>query len=232
MLPQLGFPPPASAETDLLRPTRFIQSDDPEVIRFAKEAVDGARTDLEKGVRLFYAVRDAIRYDPYSIRLTEDCYQATTVLREKTAYCIPKAVLLASCARVVGIPAALGFSDVKNHLNTEKLRESMGTDMFIYHGYAVLRLDGNWVKATPAFNLTLCEKFGVLPLEFDGRSDALFHEYDQSNRRHMEYVNDRGCFADMPFDEVVQAFREYYPMYNEQNLEGAGTFEDEKPLVQ
>ena len=29
----------------------------------------------------------------------------------------------------------------------------MGTDLFVYHGYAELFLDGKWVKATPAFNV-------------------------------------------------------------------------------
>ena len=230
MLSPLPLPVPASEEELLLRPTRFIQSDAPEVIRFARETVADARDEVEKGVMLFYAVRDEIRYDPYAVRFSEECYQATTVLRERVAYCIPKAVLLAASARAVGIPAALGFADVKNHLNTEKLRESMGRDTFIYHGYTMLKLDGNWVKATPAFNLTLCEKFGVHPLEFDGRSDALFHEFDAQDRRHMEYVNERGIFADMPFEEILSAFRTYYPMYNEQYLKDFGKFEEEEPL--
>ncbi len=221
-------PAPGSEEM-LLRPTRFIESDAPEVVRFARETAGDARDDVERGVMLYYAVRDEIRYDPYRITLSEECFRATTVLRERAAFCIPKAVLLAAAARALGIPAALGFADVKNHLTTRKLREAMGSDLFIYHGYTLLKLGGRWVKATPAFNLGLCERFGVRPLEFDGRSDALLHPYDAQNRRHMEYVHDRGVFADFPFAEIASAFRSTYARYFRQDLRGHA-FEDETPL--
>lgn len=230
MLSPLELPVTETDEAALLQATAFIESDAPEVIRFAREAVSDAKNDLEKGVMLYYAVRDAIRYDPYRITLTEDCYRATSVLRDRAAYCIPKAVLLTAAARAVGIPSALGFADVKNHLTSEKLLEAMGTDLFIYHGYSLLKLDGKWVKATPAFNLSLCEKFGVKPLEFDGRSDALFHPYDAQNRKHMEYVNERGVYADMPFEEIVTEFRSLYAKFFQQDRSGSGKFEEEKPL--
>jgi len=229
--PALQQPLDQIDESLLLQPTPFIESDAPEVVRFARETVGDAADDVERGVMLYYAVRDGIRYDPYRIRLEEDCFRATTVLREGAAFCIPKAILLAAAARAVGIPAALGFADVRNHLNTEKLRAAMGTDLFIYHGYTVLRLAGRWVKATPAFNLTLCERFGVAPLDFDGRSDALLHPFDQHNRRHMEYVNDRGVYHDFPYREVVGSFRSAYARYFEA-VQGKGpAFEEETPLT-
>ena len=91
MLSPLQLPVASSDEGILLRPTGFLESDAPEVIRFARETVADAKDDVEKGVMLYYAVRDEIRYDPYKIHLTEDCYRATTVLREGSAFCIPKA---------------------------------------------------------------------------------------------------------------------------------------------
>jgi len=217
-------------ETVLLQPTHFIESAAPEVVRFARETVGDARSDVERGVMLYYAVRDEIRYDPYRILLSEECFRATTVLRERAAFCIPKAVLLAAAARAVGIPSALGFADVKNHLTTAKLREAMGSYLFIYHGYTVLKLAGRWVKATPAFNLSLCERFGVRPLDFDGRSDALLHPFDAQDRRHMEYVNERGVYADFPLQEIATAFRSTYARYFENELRSGSTFEDESPL--
>ena len=115
------------------------------------------------------------------------------------------------CARAIGIPSRVGYGDVRNHLATPKLLALLGTDEFVFHGYAELFLDGVWVKATPAFNIDLCEKFGVLPLEFNGRDDSLFHPYDASGRRHMEYIRQRGSFNDLPFDDaepsgIFQAF--------------------------
>jgi hypothetical protein len=87
----------------------------------------------------------------------------------------------------------------------------METDLFIYHGYVQLWIDGGSYKVTPAFNMELCERFGVKPLVFDGKSDALFHEFDQREERHMEYVNDRGLFKDIPIDLFLKEFKETYP---------------------
>jgi hypothetical protein len=90
------------------------------------------------------------------------------------------------------------------------VRELLGSDLFVFHGYAEFYLDSRWVKATPAFNKTLCERFDVPPLEFDGVNDALFQPFDNNGRQHMEYVNDRGTFADLPFDEMLRTLGEAY----------------------
>ena len=186
----------------------FVDADHPDVSAFAARATEGATTDREKAVALFYAVRDGIRYDPYRLSADAETYRASAVLRAGVAYCIPKAVLLCAAARAVGLTARLGFADVRNHLNSEKLRERMGgSDLFIWHGYDEFRLDGHWVKATPAFNIELCERFGVLPLEFDGVHDALFHPYMADGRAHMEYVRERGTFDELPFEEIMEEFR-------------------------
>ena len=161
-------------------------------------------------MRLFYLVRDGIRYDPYSITTDPGDYRASTVLAQPAAYCIPKAVALTALARAAGIPARLGFADVRNHLASGKLLARLGTDLFVYHGFTEFWLGGRWVKATPAFNIELCERFGVQPLEFDGRTDALFHEFSAEGRRHMEYVAQRGSFADLPLAEIMAAFADRY----------------------
>ncbi len=189
-----------------LAATWFIDCDSPGVRHHAEQVAAGAASDEERAARLFYAVRDGIWYDPYSITSDPDDYRASTVLTQRGAYCIPKAVLLTALARAAGIPARLGFADVRNHLASQKLLARLGTDLFVFHGFTEFWLAGRWVKATPAFNIELCGRFGVRPLEFDGRSDALFHEYSADGRRHMEYVTDRGSFADLPFGEIMSAF--------------------------
>jgi transglutaminase-like putative cysteine protease len=205
---------PIEAEDRLqsyLSPTYFIDSDHPRVRAFAEAAVDGAQDGVAQAVRLYYSVRDGFRYDPYSIQVTPETSKASAVIACGRGYCVSKAVVLAATARAVNIPSRLGFADVRNHLATERLRQAMGTDVFYYHGFTELFLERRWVKATPAFNIELCKKFGVLPLAFDGRSDAIFHPFDAANRRHMEYVNDRGHRADLPFDELYAALLRYYP---------------------
>jgi transglutaminase-like putative cysteine protease len=163
-------------------------------------------------VSLYYAVRDGIRYNPFLDFSSESAFRASDCLAAGEGFCVGKAALLAAVARADGIPARVGFADVKNHLTTPALRERMGSDLFVYHGYAELFLDGRWVKATPAFNVELCRRFRVKPLEFDGREDSIFHPFDEDDRRHMEYLRDRGSHADVPAQEIMAVFREVYPV--------------------
>jgi len=193
-----------------LAPTEFLDFTDPKVMEYAQTAVDGATGPVEAAVRLFYKVRDGIRYNPYSAVYERDAFKASAIVGLKRSFCVPKAILLAATGRAVGIPSRLGFGDVRNHLASEKLTESMGTDIFVFHGFAEFYLNGKWLKATPAFNIEMCDRFGVKALEFDGKSDALFHEYDQENRRHMEYIRYRGSFVDFPYETMFEAFREVY----------------------
>src|SRR5512144_1337022 len=48
-----------------LRPTPCIESDAPAVRAFVDRVTAGAADERTRAVRLFYAVRDEIRYDPY-----------------------------------------------------------------------------------------------------------------------------------------------------------------------
>ena len=197
---------------EYLAPTPFIDSDHPEVIRFSQEHASGA-TERARAVALYYAVRDRIRYNPFLDFTDLEVFRASSVLVSQQGFCIGKAALLAACARAAGIAARVGFADVKNHLTSPRLAETMGSDLFVYHGYTEVLLGGRWVKATPAFNLALCTRFRVKPLEFDGRRDSIFHPFDEDERRHMEYLRDRGSYADVPVEEIQSAFREAYPRY-------------------
>ena len=196
---------------EYLESRRYIDSNHPAIIAFAEKNATG-RNHLQRAVSLYYAVRDGIRYNPFLDFSKEETYQASHCLSAGEGFCVGKAALLAACARADGIPARVGFADVKNHLTTPALRARMGSDLFIYHGYTELLLEGKWVKATPAFNLELCRRFKVKPLEFDGREDSIFHPFDEDERRHMEYLRDRGSHADVPVAEIMRAFREIYPV--------------------
>jgi transglutaminase-like putative cysteine protease len=193
-----------------LAPTRFVDSDHPTVRAFAREVCGDAANDRERAARLFRAVRDRLRYDPYSISADPNDYVASTILGRPRGYCVPKAVALCAVARAAGIPAWLGFADVRNHLASEKLLAVMGTDLFVFHGYVAMEIEGAVHKASPAFNAELCARFGVPALEFDGTADALLHAFDGSGHRYMEYLVDRGLFLDLPFEEMMRTFAETY----------------------
>ena len=197
---------------EYLKPGRFVDSDHPAVRDFANTKASG-KGDRQRAVSLYYAVRDEIRYHPFQNFTLDETYRASVCIERGAGWCVPKAALLAACARALGIPARVGYADVKNHITTPELTAKMGTDLFVFHGYTEFLLDGAWVKATPAFNLSLCTRFRVKPLEFDGRTDSLFHPFDEDNRRHMEYVHERGSFADVPAEEIKRVFSETYPAY-------------------
>ena len=215
--------PPGEDIEDLqacLKPTYYLDADHAKVRGLAEEAIGGVTDPIDKAVRLYYAVRDGFLYDPYSIELGREALKASRVIERGRGFCISKAGLLAATARAAAIPARLGFADVRNHLATKRLRQMMGTDIFYYHGYTELYLEGRWVKATPAFNIELCRKFDVLALEFDGRSDSMFQPFDAAKRRHLEYLNDRGSRIDMPVDEIDDAMHRYYPRLASEQHDG------------
>ncbi len=203
----LGF---MNTPTPALAATAIIDAHHPSVRAFV-DAHAGTGSARERAVALYSAVRDGIRYDPYQIDLSVPGLSASQVLANGFGWCVPKAVLLTAVCRAAGIPARIGLADVRNHLSTQRLRETMGTDVFYGHGYTAIWLDDQWVKATPAFNLSLCEKMRLHPLEFDGRADSIYHPFDLEGRRHMEYVRMRGEFDDLPREEILRLFSEHYP---------------------
>jgi transglutaminase-like putative cysteine protease len=192
------------------RPGALIDSDHHKIVGFAREAA-GEGSDRDKALRLYYAVRDRLRYDPYNTPMKREAYRASTTLETGHGYCINKAGVMAALCRATGIPARVGYADVRNHMTTKRLSDLMGSDVFYYHGYTDVWLDGRWVKATPAFNKELTDRFGLKPLDWDGVADSIYHPFDLGGRRHMEYLCYRGVFADIPFDEIRAAFRHYYP---------------------
>ena len=205
-----------------LAATLLIDSDHPEVVAFVQRHALG-RSDRERAVALFYAVRDGFRYDPYRIDLSPAGMRASTVLSIGIGWCVTKAALLAAACRAAGIPARVGYADVRNHLSTARLRQALQTDLFIWHGYTDIWLGGAWRKATPAFNVELCEHFGLLPLEFNGHDDSIYHPFDRAGNRHMEYVQQRGSFDDVPLAQMAADFAKTYPAWGSLAL-GEGSF--------
>ncbi len=204
-----GWPEPGPR---YLEPTTFLDFRQPEVEHFVRDAVADVRAPREQAVRLFMAVRDLVRYDPFTMRMTPECFRATTVVRERGAFCIPKAVLLAAGARLLGIPAAIGLSDVVNHFTTPKMQQMMGgREVFMHHGWAALYIDGRWLKAVPAFNKELCALMRVPPTNFDGTRDAVLQQYKEDGSVHMEYLRDHGVWSDLPYLRIDSDWSGYYP---------------------
>jgi len=194
-----------------LSPTAIIDADSKIIIDYAMSAIEDADDHpINRAVKLYYAVRDGIWYDPYLPFYRPEHYRASHVLQKGRSFCIGKAGLLCALGRACNIPTRLGFADVHNHLATQQLIDYLGSNIFSYHGFMEFYLDGRWVKATPAFNKELCQKAKVPPLEFDGREDSIFQPYNAEKKLFMEYITFHGTYADIPVDQIVEAWKVTY----------------------
>jgi transglutaminase-like putative cysteine protease len=194
-----------------MSPTPIIDSDSKIIIDYAMSVIENVDDDpVSKAIQLYYAVRDGIWYDPYLPFYRPEHYRASNVLKKGRSFCIGKAGLLCALGRACGIPTRVGFADVHNHLATEQLIDYLGSNIFSYHGFMEFYLVDKWVTATPAFNKELCRKARVTPLEFDGRQDSIFQPYNDEKELFMEYITFHGTFADIPVDQIVDAWKAVY----------------------
>lgn len=196
---------------DYLQPTEFLNFDQTSVREFAEKNTVGVKTETEKAISLYYAVRDGFQYNPYILDLRRSGLKASDLLMRNHGYCVEKAILLAATARAVGVPSRLSFYIVRNHIATGKLEQALKKDYLVFHGAAEVFLGHQWLKTTPAFNEGLCKYLGVEPLEFDGTADSIFQEYDKSGNVFMEYLHEYGAFADLPYELYLEELGKHYP---------------------
>lgn len=192
-----------------LTQTRFLNYEEPAFDHFTA-AIDRNKKQIDLAIDLYYLVRDSFLYDPYHLDLTHEGLKASNVLLKKRAWCVEKASVLAACARKFGIPAQLGYAIVTNHIGTEKLTSYLKRKEIVFHGFVSLFLEDKWVKCTPAFDRRMCAVSGVSPLDWDGKTDSLFQEYEKENR-FMEYIHFYGLFDNVPIELMNHEMKRYYP---------------------
>ncbi len=191
-----------------LKPTVTIDSDHEKIIETANDLTSGCSSNEEKAVRLFYFVRDSIRYNLYMISLFIEDFKASRVLEWREGYCVQKAVLLTALARAAGIPSRLVFAMIRNHKVPAHIFKQLGNNLFYRHGYNQFFLNGKWVTAAATFDINSCKKNNLPPVEFDGKTDATLPKKDLDGRPYVEYVEKFPHFADLPFDWIYEAIAE------------------------
>ena len=96
----------------------------------------GSGSERERAIALYGAVRDGIKYDIYLDYANPATFRASEVLAAGRGFCVGKAAVLAACCRAVGIPARVGYADVRNHMTSPRLHALTQTDVFYWHSYA------------------------------------------------------------------------------------------------
>ncbi|HEY49444.1 MAG TPA: transglutaminase domain-containing protein [Dehalococcoidia bacterium] len=193
-----------------LRCTEAIDCGTDSIKEKAAEVTRGLRTDREKALALFYFVRDEIKHNPYAPSQYLEEHRASLIMERGTGHCQHKSLVLAALSRAAGIPARLGYLDVRDHLLSYKFRKMVGGgNLLIQHGYAELYIDGRWVHVSPAYDLETCQKNGFVPVDFDGINDARDSRYNQEGKPHIELVKDHGQYEDFPWDEIVNYRMEF-----------------------
>lgn len=196
----------------------YTDSDHPDIIKYTQKNTLGISDPKQQVIALYKAVRDDFKYNPYRVILKPHAMKASYLLTKNDGYCVEKSNLFAACVRSLGIPSRLGYGNVRNHLGTNKIEEMLKTDLLVFHGYTEVFLNNKWIKATPVFNIELCEKYGVEALEFDGENDSVFQESDKKGNPFMDYVFDHGTFEDLPFERFVTEMRTHYPHLFEKQI--------------
>ncbi len=201
---------PNLPDKEYLEPTSIIDSDNQEIIQFAKEAVVNAKNQIEQSQGIFYAARDSVLYDIRTPFFLPEHYKASNVLKRGRGYCVTKACLLCAMGRALGIPSRLGLADIRNRGASKQVIEMMGTDIFSYHGFTEFYLNGKWVKATSAFDSSVFPRHNIAPVEFDGTKDAVYPSHDLSGNPYVEYITYHGSFADVPLNDLLDGWRKHY----------------------
>ncbi len=192
-----------------LQPTEFFDFQAPIVQDFVAEQVT-ADDVVQQAIQLYIAVRDKWLYTSSIIHLTRDEWKVSNIMPRKQGHCLDKSSILIACLRSIGIPARLHLAKVRNHIAAEKLIKTMGTDELTPHGMVDIYLNNQWLKVSPAFNKTLCDKLNVEVLGFDGYRDSIFQEFDREGGLFMEYLEDYGHFDDLPLSFIYKNMTDHY----------------------
>jgi len=159
-------------------PSRYCDSDAPEVVELATTLTRGIGQDSERARVLFEWVRDEITY-----RLGLHPHRASDTLLAGEGSCSNKANLLTALLRAVGIPA--GFHritvDARTYIGplcTPRFGRFFGARSG--HYYNGVFLEGLWIQADCSDDRRLCDGAGHLNppaqlVHFDGRETALLN---------------------------------------------------------
>jgi hypothetical protein len=161
--------------TPFLQPTIYCDFDAPMVARAAANICRGGLSQTEMARRVFYWVRDSIKWE---LGLTPD--KATETLARGAGSCTNKANLAVALMRRLGIPSGFHVMEVraKKYLGvlcTETFGQFMKESSL--HTYYAVYLNEKWLKVDPTDDIRLSNGVSHIvhqatKVDFDGKNDA------------------------------------------------------------
>ena len=164
---------------DYLQVTEMGDHDDPWLLKLAEEIVDGASTNTERALHIFYHVRDGVRFS-----LAFSRSKASETLQRGYGDCVSKTNAQVALLRAVGIPARFRKARVQrvtlHHLIAELLYRQMSPT--VSHFWPECSLNGKWIACEAFLDQPLYEgmlrkglitKDQVPNIDWDGKTDLI-----------------------------------------------------------
>jgi hypothetical protein len=182
---------------DYVAATRLCDCDNPWFRKQAKEVIDGASTPEEKALKIFYHVRDHVRFS-----LAYSRSRASQILKRGYGECGNKTNAQVALLRAVGIPARFRWvqakTEVLHHLITDLLYNNMPP--VASHFWCECYLNGKWISCELLLDKLLYEgmlreglitKEQVPTIDWDGKTDlVLLNPWITEDRGHLSSYDD------------------------------------------
>jgi hypothetical protein len=161
---------------EFLKETEFCDFSNEKIKNLAEHIAKNCNGDREFAVSAFYWVRDNILY-----RVGNWQRRASKTLEEKEGTCTNKSNLLVALLRYKKIPAGYGVMKVYGQTYFGPIATPMFTKFIgkiSTHTYAVVFLDGRWMKCDPDVDKKFSENTSYFSyttelIEWDGHNDAI-----------------------------------------------------------
>ena len=182
-----------------LASTQYLDADHPLVMAEAVDVTRGANSDVERVERIYYYVRDHLRYDVLeSFRyLAEGRLAASDVIEHGVALCMGKADSFVALCRAVGVPARVALQTLESpdmefvNPAVRALWQTKQGRPLPWHSLGEAFLNGRWVKLDATIDASTAARFGKpYTQEFDGITDI--HTVEGP------IVRENGSYADYP----------------------------------
>ena len=126
-----------------LKPTKYINSDNQDIISKATELTSNCDADIDKVRVLFEFVRDSYNADHV------DSFVASEILKNGGNFCYQRSILLAALCRAINVPSRLQYQSM---ILKDFLFDGEKKDHLFTHALTGIYIQGKWYLYEPVGN--------------------------------------------------------------------------------